>query len=316
MESRFGCFEIRTSCTQCGNPLVLNGPQLKPKCDSCLQVVDVPAGIWKGWLENLLDDYGELDWKHGASSTIMSGEFTAKVNYYRLKPRCPECKEDLGVDVESGTDEILHCLKCGKGSLDTFPAPEWLRNILPANQVYGAEREVEKRSEMEAAPKPIVMACPQCGGTLKATAESERIMPCAYCNVDVYLPDAVWRKLHPARTIQEWFIRFKPKAQPARIEEPDEDSDPRIAEPLPAPPVAPPKKNPEKRELELQAGQARKTALWLALIGVLLTGASVSFLITDSRPGLYSLFIGLSAAVFLGVAVERWFAANRKSAAS
>ena len=29
--------------------------------------------------------------------------------------------------------------------------------------------------------------------------QTERTLRCKYCNVDVFLPDAVWLKLHPAK---------------------------------------------------------------------------------------------------------------------
>jgi hypothetical protein len=92
---RFGCFEIRTSCSACGNPLVLNGPSRNPKCDSCLQQVPIPAGLWSSWLECLEEEYPSLEETQGRNTTIMSGGFTAKLGFYRLRPRCPKCEETL-----------------------------------------------------------------------------------------------------------------------------------------------------------------------------------------------------------------------------
>jgi hypothetical protein len=221
---RYGCFEIRTSCSECGNPLVLNGPALSPKCDSCLQEVEIPATLWASWMQGLEDDYHQLEERQGSSSTIISGGFTAKVESYRLQPRCPRCKEKMAMDLSLETNGWVACEHC-EGRLDVFPAPAWLTEEMPsARQIIGADREGQRKSPFQdEEPRPIVMSCPQCGGTLKTTRETERITACAFCDVDVYLPDALWRKLHPARTIQEWFVRFEGKTRSQLDEEKKEE---------------------------------------------------------------------------------------------
>jgi hypothetical protein len=64
---------------------------------------------------------------------------------------------------------------------------------------------------VEDAARPVVMACPHCGGALRLSGESERLVPCQFCKADVYLPDDLWRRLHPAKTVREWFVRFEGK---------------------------------------------------------------------------------------------------------
>jgi len=44
-------------------------------------------------------------------------------------------------------------------------------------------------------------------------------MACRFCQTDVYLPDEVWRRLHPVATVQEWFIRFEGKTRAERAAE-------------------------------------------------------------------------------------------------
>ena len=36
-------------------------------------------------------------------------------------------------------------------------------------------------------------------------------MECGYCNSEVYVPDAVWKRLHPVRKTEEWFVCFEGK---------------------------------------------------------------------------------------------------------
>lgn len=53
------------------------------------------------------------------------------------------------------------------------------------------------------------MTCPQCGAALHLTAGSQRTTSCQFCNVDVFLPDDLWRRLHPVKVVQPWWVRFE-----------------------------------------------------------------------------------------------------------
>jgi hypothetical protein len=53
------------------------------------------------------------------------------------------------------------------------------------------------------------MTCPQCGAALHLTAESQRTTTCQFCHVDVFLPDELWRCLHPVKVVQPWWVRFE-----------------------------------------------------------------------------------------------------------
>jgi hypothetical protein len=52
------------------------------------------------------------------------------------------------------------------------------------------------------------MACPQCNGGLTITPETPRTMTCAFCGVQVFLPDGLWLRLHPARKMRRWTLSF------------------------------------------------------------------------------------------------------------
>ena len=56
--------------------------------------------------------------------------------------------------------------------------------------------------------KPIAMACPQCGGGLTITADDDRTIPCRFCEVEVFLPDELWRRLHPVATMSTWTLTW------------------------------------------------------------------------------------------------------------
>jgi hypothetical protein len=56
------------------------------------------------------------------------------------------------------------------------------------------------------------MACPRCGGGLEITETSGRLFQCNFCSVDVYLPDEIWRRLHPLKKMLPLYIGFKGKS--------------------------------------------------------------------------------------------------------
>jgi hypothetical protein len=217
-EIRYGAFKVATSCSSCGNPLIVNGPQTKPVCPACSNPTKLGPGIWQSIIEDYEKGYAGLESGSGSESTMMTHGLTIKYSYFKLPPpapSCPTCEEAWDLEaVVTGTDGVVTCKKCGR-TTPTYPAPDWLKGVIPtAIQVFFGER-----SEGDAAGKatvdpgaeanrPVVLACPQCGGSLKITAESARTVPCTYCNVDVYLPDGVWNKLHPAKVAKFWLLRF------------------------------------------------------------------------------------------------------------
>jgi hypothetical protein len=54
--------------------------------------------------------------------------------------------------------------------------------------------------------KPVVLACPNCQGALKASSEAARTIACEFCQADVYIPDDLWRSLHPVKKVRPWTI--------------------------------------------------------------------------------------------------------------
>jgi len=214
---RFGMFKVIVTCPHCGNPLPVNGPQARPNCPSCQQQVAIAAETWSEILNEYLEGYKDLEPGSGNNATVM-GELTLQYTSARLPPPdpvCPACQTDWVIDaVPDGQDGVITCQKCGRTS-PTFPVPAWLKAGVPrAQQVFFAEREADDSAASAADPnaeetRPIALACPQCNGGLLVTAQTERTLLCKYCNVDVFLPDAVWLKLHPAKVAKFWLVRFQ-----------------------------------------------------------------------------------------------------------
>jgi hypothetical protein len=134
------------------------------------------------------------------------------------EPKCRKCDASVPLGAlasKVGGEGVIACPSCGEG-LPTFPAPDWLKEALPGVlQIFGAEREANEGGEDAGAlleppadVKPIAMACPQCGGGLLITAADERVTDCRYCNTSIYLPDELWKRLHPVKTMAVWTVTF------------------------------------------------------------------------------------------------------------
>lgn len=217
--TRYGIFKVIVTCPHCGNPVVVNGPLSRPVCSSCSKEVEIPPDVWQSIIGDYLNDYDETEPGSGNEGTLMSGGLTLKYTCIRLPPpapACPKCETAWDLEsVENGANRDMVCGRCGHAS-PVYPAPSWLREAVPpCMEVFFAERESDSdaagtRIEPgEGAAKPIALSCPQCGGGLLVTGDCERTMPCRFCGVDVYLPDGVWLRLHPAKVAKFWMIRFE-----------------------------------------------------------------------------------------------------------
>jgi len=211
---RYGCFEIRTSCGSCGQPVPVNGPFREITCSSCFGKVTVPSDIYAGFMNDFEEEYEGNAEGEGSGGTLMSGSGTYKYGVWRLIPRCSSCKKPL--DIPQSPGEI----RCECGTVYYLQnGPEWLTAEVPSLRWFisrEAPQKTEPPSGSSALPgeeslKPIVMSCPQCSGALSISAVNDRIMSCKYCDSEVYIPDAIWKRLHPVKKVQEWFVCFKGK---------------------------------------------------------------------------------------------------------
>ncbi len=233
--ARYCCVEARTTCGKCGQPLPLNGPTRSALCNACHDETPLPASLWKSLLDDVEEDWAEVALGEGQSSTIFTGGGQFQRNWYKANPRCGKCKTPLPADdIPTGTDGTVHCPSCGTAMI-THPAPAWLMQVMPTVvQVFGGVKDTDTPAvgavagADATAPQPILMTCPQCGGALKITTESARISACTFCKADVYLPDDIWKRLHPVKTVGEWFLRL---AGEGKSKEPEDDTgDPSAAD--------------------------------------------------------------------------------------
>ena len=123
------------------------------------------------------------------------------------RPICPACDKDIdgAEQVKTGTDGTFRCA-CG-ATHDTFPAPKHVQGGL---QIFLAVREKEQMRPQPGAPaKPVLFNCTNCGGNLKIGTDASRIVTCEYCEVDLFLPQALWNALHPVKKRRAFWVRTK-----------------------------------------------------------------------------------------------------------
>jgi len=205
---RYVSVRVLDECPSCGQPQPMNGPRLQTPCASCGKTTNTEPGYFTTFLRHADSDAGFGD----GPATI---NMTTKVWLRAEPPACSHCAAPLPVEsVAVGTDGPLLCPACGSRE-ETFQAPDWLTAEIPsARQIYCCER-APAAPGASAAPlttagtKPIALACPQCKGALSLTEQSKRTMVCEYCGASVFLPDQLWRELHPVPEARPWFVRFQ-----------------------------------------------------------------------------------------------------------
>ncbi|MCK5785083.1 MAG: hypothetical protein KAH54_00845 [Candidatus Sabulitectum sp.] len=212
---RYGCFEIRTSCRSCGHSIPINGPFRRLSCTACFEDMVLSPERIADFLNDFEEEYEGLADRQGQGGTLMSGSGTFKYSYWRLKPRCSSCKAVLPLTEEPGSSSVK-CTECGSVYY-IFPVPEWLGKLVPSARLCFTQQPPPENNDSaglkvnENSQKPVVMACPQCAAALSVSSGSERIMNCSYCNSEIYVPDAVWKRLYPVRKSEEWFVSFEGK---------------------------------------------------------------------------------------------------------
>lgn len=215
MSATFFVFKIRTSCSECGEGLVIEGPRLEAKCLACDSALSVLADYWVNIfsLRSDADHFGLTEGKTRGSS-LSAGEQKFLIGWGPQRPQCIHCGALLDLSrAPPGTDGDIPCA-CGK-TTPTFPPPPWLAQGDPGVlQIFGAPREAPPGVSPVSPGAPaglslVSFACPDCGANLKVTPESARVLRCTYCQNDSYLPDALWRALHPVKKRTPFYVAFR-----------------------------------------------------------------------------------------------------------
>ena len=202
----YSTFTMLMQCEHCGGGLPLQGPMRTVRCTACQGDNRIEAERIATYLQDAAEGV----------SDIMD---EIKFKHFRDGHPCPECGSPVDLTrIPVGVESSTPCEKCG-APIFSFPPPPWLKEQLPGLvQVYGAERDPADLpasgtplavGEEKTKAKPIVTACPQCNGSLSVTADSPRTMACTFCGASVFLPEELWRTLHPVKRVAPWSIAWE-----------------------------------------------------------------------------------------------------------
>jgi Zn finger protein HypA/HybF involved in hydrogenase expression len=208
------CYEIKTKCNYCGNPLVMNAAVTDIYCKSCNKVNEVTEENWISLLEDPIKEGPSLAENEGQTSTTFMGQYQYSIMYGNQKARCEKCKESVPEEkiLEYTEAGIYKCAKC-ENDVSIRPAPEFLKSKYPQVQYLVAEDEnmlAKNDSGYQPANnvKPVIFTCPSCGGALKVDG-SNRMLDCEFCKNTIYLPDDLWFRLHPPKVVERWYLVLK-----------------------------------------------------------------------------------------------------------
>jgi hypothetical protein len=205
--------QVRLQCGSCGGPLPLNALVEQVLCPACQAPRSLDPDAWRTILEDAIKEAPQLAPEEGRSSTIFGPLGQVELTYGHQHPRCPSCKtelpvEDIDVLVARGW---ARCVGCGRRHALRRP-PAVLAGQLPPGALLAFEDEDQIAGlgsgvQTPAAAKPVVFPCPQCAAALPIDGQA-RTVNCTFCHADVYLPDDLWLRLHPVRTVERWYAWF------------------------------------------------------------------------------------------------------------
>lgn len=196
------------TCPKCDGSIMLNGPLRKVHCNACQNDTAIPVKYWKQNLYDALEWIVE-DMKQGESYNLVQfGLFSTKWNVAELPPICSECNKKLDLNnINRKKESEIKCSKCGKET-NVVPAPNWVKRVLPSADFFVNVQMDDKLVNQEPLISGgIALTCPKCGGALIIDGK-DRLVPCKYCDVNIYLPDDLWLRLHPVEVKSRWFLVY------------------------------------------------------------------------------------------------------------
>ncbi len=205
------CFELKTSCKHCSSPIMLNAFTEKILCPSCSKYNDFPGEEWQNLLEDAVKEAPDFKIGEGQPSTIMRGQYTYNLTYGRQDPRCGKCKTpiDIAKLEEYSTAGNVKCSKC-QNEISVRKPSELVSKCFPQVLFMAGEDEDQLKinpetGKLPVSSKPVLFTCPSCAGNLEIDG-TDRMISCKFCNSQIYLPDDLWFRLHPAKEVERWYM--------------------------------------------------------------------------------------------------------------
>jgi len=212
------CLEIKTTCSSCGNPLPVNALVSRIHCSSCQADSDFSNELWsESILESTLKEGITFAENEARQETVMTGQYNFQILYGRQNPRCANCKTPLDENLFEAYTSAgkAVCTKCNS-EVSFRKIPDELKTIFQTvNYIAGEDADQipggQSKNVEQNRSKPLLFTCPSCAGNLEIDGK-ERTITCKFCGSEIYLPDDLWLRMHPVKTVGRWYLIFDEKA--------------------------------------------------------------------------------------------------------
>jgi len=204
------CFEIKSSCKSCGNPISINAFVNEIFCDSCNNRNIISQQLWQSIISENIKEARKFTEGEGQNSKSFTGEYEFSLLFGKQKARCSKCKTTIPEDVFKSIEGNNYvCKQCTNNILIRKPDGFNLQ-IVPSLKFIVGEDINQFNTGIEGIKKPVkikpvLFSCPSCAANLEVDG-SKRMIICKFCDSKVYLPDDLWHELHPARTVNRWYV--------------------------------------------------------------------------------------------------------------
>lgn len=199
-------FRIKLSCPDCNNAIPVNRIKDSVECPNCSTKVNLHAEWWRvNILSNQNFKVAKRCLEGEARSLDVSGsDIEYDLAYGQQFPRCRKCNDELSEDEYWTLDEIkqaadsaeyIQCKRCNE-QISIRKADDLIYSIVDHPVIALIGEDSDKKIEKNYTGKAMMFACMSCGAGLKADGNN-RVVECQYCNTDNFLPEELWRRMHP-----------------------------------------------------------------------------------------------------------------------
>ncbi|MDD5362412.1 MAG: hypothetical protein PHN88_09790 [Ignavibacteria bacterium] len=203
-------FEIKTDCSHCGNPLLVNAFAREIRCDKCNQDNIIGAKLWKVIVVDSINEASNYQDGQKRTTKMFTGGLEFSMSYGKRNARCSKCRTMIPDNVfESFEGGEYKCAECGN-AISIRKPDDFVKQILPSAKFIAGEDTGQIKTGIQGIQKPeehkpVIFTCPACAANLKVDG-TKRIIDCTYCDASIYLPDDLWFELHPAKTVETWYV--------------------------------------------------------------------------------------------------------------
>lgn len=197
---------VRSECPECGSPLLVPGLRSELECKACQSRVPVGREFWSGLFFRLHTAFPSRSQVSLSLAGAMSSELPIYARFAAEHPFCVHCRGPLRIDLRPiGTTGPTPCSGCA-WTTPSYPAPDWLRSEFADLQQFFEPAPPPPPGP--ASSRPVGFTCPECGGKLKLTEGTRRLVDCQYCEHTLFLPPELWHAMHPVQKRTPWWVAF------------------------------------------------------------------------------------------------------------